>query len=143
LSNYRPIAAQDAPRLRDEYWRAALVYHVVDGDTADIEIDLGHRLRADARLRTLYINTPELRASDAAVRAKAREAMRFFSAWLDEHAAHNTISLTWGGREVTPFNLRTEKADAFGRWLTVIQCQLDHDAGQALLDANLAVPFAP
>jgi len=39
----------------------AIVYNVVDGDTYDIEIDLGFKIRIDRRLRLWGYNTPEVR----------------------------------------------------------------------------------
>jgi endonuclease YncB( thermonuclease family) len=127
------------PMLMDQFWRAARIVRVVDGDTIDVEIDGGHRRRSDQRLRLLGINTPELHSPDPAQRQKAIEAQSFVIDWLLTHEAHNTVALTWGGREIYPYNVRSEKGDSFDRWLADVQCQEGHDLGQALLDSGLAV----
>lgn len=125
--------------LKDEFWRSARLIYVVDGDTIYVEIDGGHRVRSDQKLRLLGVNTPELHDPDLNIRARAQQAKAFTTTWLTEHQAHNTQSLSWGGREVFPFNVRSEKGDSFDRWLALVQCQLGHDLCQDLLDSGLAV----
>jgi endonuclease YncB( thermonuclease family) len=135
------VVEPEPAALLDGYWRAADVYHVVDGDTFDAELDMGHRQRRDERLRLLGVNAPELHASNPDDRLKAQEARDFVIAWLEEHRTHNTLSLTWASREQYPFNIRSVKSDSFGRWLAAVECQQAHDLATALLDNGLAVPF--
>ena len=137
-----PAHAQEVtPRLRDEHWRAADIYRVVDGDTVDATVDAGFKRRSDERLRLLGVNTPELRSRDPQERIAAQQAKDFTAAWLAEHAQMNTVTVTWGDEEVRPFNIQTEKDDSFGRWLATVECQRGYSLNQALLDSGNAVPF--
>lgn len=119
--------------MRDHYWRACAVLRVVDGDTVDLEIDLGFRTYAEHRVRLLGIDAPELRGPRAQP-VPARAAMRFADDWLREHAPHG------GGRPPHrfAFNLRSEKADSFGRYLGLVECRDGHSLTEALLEAGHA-----
>ena len=108
---------------------------VVDGDTFDIDIDLGFSMQLTGqRLRLLGVNTPETKGKtrDAGMQAKA-----FTRAWL---GSHTNIMIRSRKREPG----HAEK-DAFGRWL--VEVFGDNDQGEqeclnaALLDSGNAVPF--
>jgi micrococcal nuclease len=120
--------------MRDTYWRRARVEKVVDGDTIQVDIDLGFYTSVVHRLRLLGVDTPEVNSRDADERARAQAAMAFTSAWLAEHAAH-AQSTEW------PFNMRTEKADSFGRFLADVECGQGHNLNTALLDTGHAKPY--
>ena len=51
----------------DNYVRRAKVNRVVDGDTVDLEVDLGYRISISIRGRLLGINTPERGKPDFAL----------------------------------------------------------------------------
>jgi endonuclease YncB( thermonuclease family) len=103
---------------------------VIDGDTLDVELDQGlHTYRLE-RLRLLGVNTPELHASDPAVRAQAAEAKAFVERWLEVHAHGSDAVTGW------PLLLITSKSDAFGRWLADVYCAQDHSLTAELLAAG-------
>ena len=57
-----PIAAYDAGVLIDSplrWVRFGLIQNVVDGDTFDCRLDLGHRILIDCRFRLYGVNAPE------------------------------------------------------------------------------------
>jgi len=49
---------------RDEYVRRAKIVRLVDGDTVDVDIDLGMSVTTRQRLRLFGINTPEVRGPE-------------------------------------------------------------------------------
>ena len=124
-----------------------LLYHyrvwierIIDGDTVQCTIDQGLRIYRDERLRLLGVDTPELRASDPAVRLKATAARDYTAAWVLEHAAHASEET---GTTVTkwPFIARTVKADSFGRWLADVSCGAGHNLSADLLSSGNAAPY--
>lgn len=62
------------PMPVERFFRQATVTGVVDGDTLDVEIDLGWSLSSHERLRLEFVNTPETRGAE-------RDAGR----WVTEH----------------------------------------------------------
>jgi len=133
------------------YWYAALPYNVVDGDTIDAVIDVGFHERRDERLRLVWYNegtivgvdTPELRSRDAQERERAQAAKAYTESWLASHAAMNTATLHWADQDVAYFVVRTEKDDAFGRWLADVRDQQGNSLGKDLLDSGYAVVWTP
>lgn len=99
---------------------------VLDGDTVELNIDLGNRIRWQAKFRLLGIDTPEIhgdtkRAGDAA------------SARLSELLA-NGILLA-----------ETHKPDKFGRWLvklTVMWEGYPTDVAWILINEGHGVPYS-
>lgn len=83
-----------------QYDFSVFVHRVIDGDTADLDFDVGFYLRAVVRVRVLGVDTPERGQAGWA------EATAFTSQWL---AAR-------GGR----LRATTTKTDSFGRWLADI-----------------------
>ena len=59
------------------YTYAARLVRVVDGDTVDLDIDLGFHITVRERFRLAGIDTPELRDRNTELRAAAYEAMRY------------------------------------------------------------------
>jgi micrococcal nuclease len=107
----------------ETYFFNAHCTYVVDGDTADLTIDVGFHLTTVQRMRFLDINTPE--------RGKPgyQEAKDY---------TKNAIL----GKDVI---VQTYKDDAFGRYLAHIyyigEDGAIHNLNQELLDLGLAVPF--
>jgi micrococcal nuclease len=90
------------------YRYRATVVRVVDGDTLDLMIDVGFRMFGRIRVRLLGYNAPETRGIERShgLLAKADLQRR----------------LPVG----TAIEVRTEKGDAFGRWLADVYVnQLD------------------
>lgn len=84
-------------------WRYqfARVLRVIDGDTLEIELDLGFRLRIVERFRLRDYNAPELKSSDPREHAMGAEA------WAQ-------LQIMLADRRV---EVASWKADSFGRWL--------------------------
>jgi micrococcal nuclease len=104
------------------------VINVVDGDTIDVEIQLGFHLTSTQRLRLLRINTAELRANNEAERLLAQKAKQFV---VDEIL----------GKEVF---IHTEKDDAFGRYLAevyVFNSSFIYNLNDYMLSTGLANPY--
>jgi micrococcal nuclease len=112
----------------------ATVQRWLDGDTLDVEIDLGFYVLTNQRLRLvgsgLGIDTPEKNAADPAVR---------------ERAARATARCWQLAPATTPVILRTQKPavpkDGFGRFLAEVVIQDGRSLGDVLLEEGLAVPY--
>ena len=59
--------------MKDEYLRRATVRRVVDGDTIDVDVDLGYKITTHQRLRLARINAPEVRGKERAKGLKTKE----------------------------------------------------------------------
>lgn len=73
---------------------------VVDGDTVELNVDLGFRIWSRQRFRLMGVDTPERGEPGWA------EASAFTSDWFERR---------------TGFVAETEKADSFDRWLAIIR----------------------
>ena len=78
-------------------YKAKLV-KVVDGDTVDLDVDLGFHMTARIRFRLARINTPE-------VRGKEKEAGLLAKAFVLHELLNADIVV------------KTEKTGKYGRWL--------------------------
>jgi endonuclease YncB( thermonuclease family) len=100
------------------------VFKVVDGDTADLHVDVGFRTIVTQRIRLAVIDTPE-RGEVGYDRAKL-----FLQDWLRERV-HDLRLATYG-------------EDSFARWVGDIYDRRTGDsASAALLRADLAVVWVP
>jgi len=91
------------------YEYKATVDAVIDGDTIDVDIDLGFRVATNQRVRLRGVDTPEMNSSDPAKRAKAQEAKAFVVKWLESWAGEGRVVL-----------IRSHKpggGDKYGRFL--------------------------
>jgi micrococcal nuclease len=122
--------------MRDAYWRRANVLNVVDGDTVDMNVDLGFYVSTVQRFRLLGIDAYEMRQGSDEDRAEGRQAKDLVQAWCVEHR-HQEADADW------PFVVRTEKSDSFGRFLAHVECSQGHSLEGAVLDAGLAVEYRP
>lgn len=110
--------------------------NVVDGDTVDLEVDVGFHIRTVARFRLLGIDTYELRSKLPEERVLAKQAKELVIQWLKPSP------------QPTEWNLIIsvqKDPDNFGRYLTNIGTEIDgkpyQDVGQTLLEMKLAVPY--
>jgi micrococcal nuclease len=71
---------QTRPTLADRYVYAARCVQVIDGDTLDLDIDLGMYFRVTKRVRLKGIDTPELRGKD---KDRAVAARTEVTIWTD------------------------------------------------------------
>ena len=91
---------------KDHVYEVIAVDAVVDGDTYDLTVDVGFHLYATVRVRLHGYDTPELTKGTPFERDEAVRATRVAELW-------------WSGLGDGPWRywVRTEKDDAFGRWL--------------------------
>ena len=78
------------------------IVKIVDGDTIDIEIDLGFSLTKKERVRLAGIDTPESRTRDLEEKAEGLLATSFLEKQLDE---------------AVDLRVKTEKDGKYGRML--------------------------
>ena len=121
-------------RFKPFVYRVTVV-KVVDGDTLDVDIDLGFSMQfTGQRLRLLFVNTPERKGK---TKTAGDAAWRFAKEWL---GSHGNIMIRSRKRE--PGHA---VEDSFGRYL--VEVFGDNDQGEqeclnaALLDSGNAVPF--
>lgn len=103
-------------------YRAQCV-RVVDGDTYDIEVDLGFSIRHQIRVRLKDIDTAELNSKNAAERQHADEARVLATRLLTN----------------VPFTIRTEKdrIGIYGRYTASVTLPDGTDLAQRLRDAGM------
>ena len=103
------------------------ISRVVDGDTVDVDIDLGFGTwRCSERIRLYGVDTPECRTRDAQEKAAGFLAKEFV-----EDALHV------GGT----YKLQTREKGKFGRFLGVIYLTKGTSINDALISENLAVAY--
>ena len=88
----------------DSYLRRAKVLRVVDGDTVDLEVDLGYHVSLTIRGRLLGINTPERGQPDFALATKALASL------LEENTDEDGY-----------VSVKSTKTGKYGRWLVDIE----------------------
>ncbi len=76
----------------------AQVERVVDGDTIDVELDLGFDIRLKARVRFAGINAPESRTRDAVEKQAGLAAKRYVEDWISEREQRGIIQTTLDDR---------------------------------------------
>lgn len=108
----------------DPFIRKCTVLKVVDGDTLDVEIDVGFHMKAVHRIRLLGINTPETKTDTKVAGLAAKD---FVISWLAENPG--------------PYYIRTERSDVFGRWLAKFMAMDGRCLNDILLETGHAVPY--
>jgi len=104
------------------------IVKVVDGDTVDVDIDLGFGVwMRDQRIRLYGIDTPESRTSDADEKVYGLAAKDFVVKWTN----------------AGDLSLKTFKDDRgkFGRILGEIWYGGEHNVNQLLIDNHHAVRY--
>jgi micrococcal nuclease len=90
----------------------------VDGDTVDVIVDLGFRVKMNLRIRLSHVDTPERGADDF---EKATQILRVFLS--DATVADNRLIL------------RTSKQGKYGRWLgELISLDLVHNVNEKMAE---------
>lgn len=113
------------------YSYEAKVNRVIDGDTVDLDIDLGFRARLhNVRCRLIGIDTPESRGK------KKCEAGLQAKNLVTQELTGQTVLIRSYKDETTDIN-----SDSFGRWLVRIYLENGTDYNQSLIDRGFAVPF--
>jgi|TARA_Y100000310_G_scaffold71645_1_gene67532 micrococcal nuclease len=104
----------------------AKILRVVDGDTVDVDIDLGFGLTSNKkRIRLLGIDTPEKRTRDLTEKYYGKLATAFLESHLEV------------GKK---YKLRTSKPDKYGRILGEFFIK-DTNINQLLVEENHAVAY--
>ncbi|MFE5922272.1 thermonuclease family protein [Streptomyces sp. NPDC056468] len=96
----------------------ATLEHQVDGDTYDLNIDVGFGIRVRQRVHLLGLNTLEKRT------AEGRAASAWAAQWLERHAAGLVV--------------RTHRREKYGRWLATLMSADGAYLNTALLEAGHA-----
>lgn len=71
--------------MPEQFWYAAKVVKVVDGDTLDVLIDLGFNIHHKVRVRLYGLNAPESRTKDLAEKEMGLKAKSFTQDWTTKH----------------------------------------------------------
>ncbi len=111
------------------YQYRAKVLRWIDGDTVDLEIDLGFRVRLEQRARLAGLNTPEIHSKDAEIQSRAIRA-----AMLCNRLAFPSTFVTINSKKSTA-------DDKYGRWLVEIVIGDGTNLNQELLKQGLAKPW--
>ncbi|MFF0754390.1 thermonuclease family protein [Streptomyces sp. NPDC004267] len=99
----------------------ATVIRVVDGDTLDLDIDLGFSIRTTQRVRLEGVNTPEKNT------AAGKKCTAWVQQWLDAHGPTLTV--------------QTHRREKYGRYLATLTTADGHALNTDLIDAGLAAPY--
>tara|TARA_R110002167_G_scaffold54289_1_gene154651 strand:+ start:110 stop:490 length:381 start_codon:yes stop_codon:yes gene_type:complete len=100
---------------------------VVDGDTIDVDVDLGFGTwRCSERIRLYGVDTPECRTRDAEEKAAGLLAKKFVEQML--HVGGN-------------YKLSTKEKGKFGRYLGTIFITQKTSVNDSLIKENLAVAY--
>lgn len=94
------------------YEYRAEVIKIVDGDTVDVQIDLGLNVSIVERLRFYGINAPE-------VRGPSREAGKAATQWLREYLEKINYQIV--------IRTRKDKKGKYGRYIAVLIDDTDPD----------------
>ncbi len=97
----------------------AVIKRWVDGDTVDIDVDLGFKVWSEQRFRLARINTPEKKTPG----------------WAEATARSNELAPLGASVSVDCLGY-----DRYGRWIAEITC-FSKSVNQALLDEGLALPY--
>lgn len=125
-----PTTVKSRPSIPSTmYEYEASLRRVVDGDTADLDIDTGFHHHAHIRIRLLGINTPELRSKNPTTKSLAIAAKNRLYQLLSDNPT---------------FTVQTTKPDSFGRWLGNITLPgMTDTVSSILLSEGLAKRYEP
>jgi micrococcal nuclease len=109
-------------------YRLKAVAKVVDGDTVDLDLDLGFSITLRQRVRLYGIDAPELRSKDPNEKAKGQESQAFVVQWFQQPG---------------PVLVRTTKEEKVGRMLADCYREGAPSLCTELLQRGLAAPYLP
>lgn len=110
------------------------VKRVVDGDTVEVEIDLGFQVGYTTTLRLAGIDAPETRGES---RPRGLEATRFLRTLIDE-STDGTRQLTM--RTVKSISSAADKTEKYGRYLATLLVG-DRNLNAEMVENGHAVPY--
>ncbi len=95
--------------LKQKFEFEATVLKVIDGDTIDLDVDLGFKIRKKVRARLARINCAELNSSDTNDKEKAAAAKQYLSKLLGAGAQVfvRSLALDIYGRSIAEVFLNT------------------------------------
>ena len=103
------------------YQYRAKILRVVDGDTVDVEVDLGFHIKVEMKLRLYGINAPELKEDAGKVsRDKLKEML--------------------DGKVVTVYTIK-DRQEKYGRYLAKIVLDDNTEINNWLVEQGLAVRY--
>jgi micrococcal nuclease len=105
------------------YTYQGTVTHDVDGDTLDLQIDLGFSISVQQRVRLLGLNAAE-RFTPA-----GKAAIAFVQAWLAKHGPVFTVTT------------QKDEKDKYGRYLADITSPDGANLNDDLIAAGMAAPW--
>ena len=118
-----------SPSAPEPYvYRLKALVRVIDGDTVDLDLDLGFSLTLRQRVRLYGVDAPELRSKDPAEKAKGLESQAFVAQWFEQPG---------------PVLVRTSKEEKYGRMLADCYREGAPSLCTELLERGLAVPYLP
>jgi micrococcal nuclease len=109
---------------KEDYIYNAEVVKVVDGDTIDVNVDLGFTVWVRVRLRLIGIDTMELNDKDPVKRENAKLAKAF----VEDRLVNQKVII------------QSFKTDKYGRWLAEVFVN-GSSINKQLLAENLAIPY--
>jgi micrococcal nuclease len=109
-------------------YRLKALVKVVDGDTVDLDLDLGFSITLRQRVRLNGIDTPEIRSKDPAEKARGQESLAFVSQWFQQPG---------------PVLVGTTKEEKYGRMLADCYREGAPSLCSELLERGLARPYNP
>jgi len=110
------------------HYKIKKINRVVDGDTIDLDIDLGFSITVSHRVRLKDIDAPETRTKDLAEKEKGIEA----KAWLEKELSRE-------GEWI----IETHKEDKYGRILGTLYCVGDATTiNERMLNEGIATPYS-
>lgn len=110
------------------HYRVLRVLRVVDGDTLDLELDLGFSLRLKQRVRLVGVDAAETRTLDLAEKERGLSAKAFVAEWVERNA---------------PLIARTSKDDKYGRMLADLIAPDGTSLCSLLLSTGFAESYTP
>jgi micrococcal nuclease len=123
------MSANDTARTPEPFvYRLKAVAKVVDGDTVDLDLDLGFSITLRQRVRLYGIDAPEVRTKDPIEKAKGLASQAFVSQWFER------------GGDVL---VRTSKEEKYGRMLADCYREGEPSLCTELLERGLAKPYLP
>lgn len=111
------------------YHYKARVLRVVDGDTIDVEVDLGLGVTKRERVRLAEIDAPELRSRDVKEKVLGKQALAFVVDWISQNG---------------DVLLRTVKDnDKYGRFLAYVYPLAGGTSlNEVMVSSKMAVPYS-
>lgn len=109
------------------YTYRAEIVNVVDGDTVDVEVDLGFSATLKMRCRLWGINAPEMRGASAEAGREAKARLRYL--------------IETGGNVLT-IKTHKDRQDKYGRYLAELCIAgSPRTINQQMVDEGHAVPY--